>query len=289
MPAEQTPLTEIVCWTQPMSYVSRAMLHTHPFGEFYLCLRDTGWQHTPGDSVTMRPGDLFYFPPRSPHIGSGPPGRTGEAVVLYLPEELFAPSSPGDDEALHILQFLGQLVSQTSPRISLSAASKRTIRATLLGLTEELRHARPGCRCAAKSRVQSLLLTIARDRLIPADLLQQFLQPRRTSRLTNACRYMETGYMHPLRVDQLAAMSGLSQSQFHAVFKREMGCTCIRYLTRLRLGHAAALIRQSEHSITRIAGDCGFPCLSHFYHVFKTRFGVSPRKLRAQSLAAAAA
>ena len=263
-----------------MPYRSDPSLHAHPFAEFYCCVRDIGSQHTEAGAVPMRPNDLFYFPARQRHIGNGPPGRTGKGIVLYVPDEAFSPLNSGDDDARGILHLLDELVVRCGNRVPLTTDAAPAVRHAMEQTAEEIRLAKPGFRCAAKTQLQTMLLAIARSGSFPTDLLQRHLLPPRQSRLQNLCRYLETHYTQPLRVSELATMTNLGLSQFHALFKREMGCTCVEYLTRMRLQHAARLVRQTQYSMLRIAGDCGFPCLSHFYHVFRAHHGMTPRQMR---------
>lgn len=68
--------------------------------------------------------------------------------------------------------------------------------------------------------------------------------------------------------------------------------TCRRYLTKtatdlvneLRLEHAARLLHASEADIVDVALQCGFDNLSHFYHLFKSHYGLPPNRFRNREL-----
>lgn len=66
-------------------------------------------------------------------------------------------------------------------------------------------------------------------------------------------------------------------------FTRALGQTPTEYLNGLRLGHAASILSGSDDKIHSAALDAGFESLSHFHHLFKRRYGMSPAKYRHSS------
>ena len=62
-----------------------------------------------------------------------------------------------------------------------------------------------------------------------------------------------------------------------AVARELTGRTFLEQLTELRLTHAATLLRDNRHSIIGAAFSSGYGDLSHFYRLFRARFGQPPR------------
>jgi len=58
------------------------------------------------------------------------------------------------------------------------------------------------------------------------------------------------------------------------------GCTPTQLVNRMRLEQAAHALSMSDRAITDIAGDVGLDNLSHFYRMFRERFGTTPRRYR---------
>lgn len=270
-----------------MSFRDNCPMHTHPFGEFFYCLAGGGQQILESGTIDMKVGEVYYFPPGQLHIGNGHPSGKSQAIVLYLPVSLFSKLNSGDDEALRILQVLNAHVAQTNNRIPLSRKGSDHVRHAMLNVISEGMQGLPAFRCGAKLQLQQMLLTIIRDSKLPKPWVEQFMVPDRDQRMTEVCRYMQSHYMHPIQVSQLAAMCFLGLSQFHAVFKKEAGCTAVQYLTGIRMHHARQMLIQTRHSITQIAQRCGYDCLGHFYDVFKSFYGVPPRQLRLEESDAA--
>ena len=68
-------------------------------------------------------------------------------------------------------------------------------------------------------------------------------------------------------------------------------CRCFReycsekptdFINRERLKYSMFLLHQSNMSIIDVCQECGFSNLSHFYHLFKSNFGITPVKARKQ-------
>lgn len=63
-------------------------------------------------------------------------------------------------------------------------------------------------------------------------------------------------------------------------FKQRTGTTLVRFQTNLRLDLAARLMRETNNSIEQIASDLGFLSTSHFFEIFKERYGQTPNAYR---------
>jgi AraC-like DNA-binding protein/ligand-binding sensor protein len=105
---------------------------------------------------------------------------------------------------------------------------------------------------------------------------------RHASALRKAERFIWENYTRKISLHEIAGASGLSAPYFSSIFKEEMGENLSSYLNRLRTGKAAALLIESDLSLTDIAGICGFEDQSWFSKIFKNYTGLSPGKFREQ-------
>ena len=96
------------------------------------------------------------------------------------------------------------------------------------------------------------------------------------ARVAEVLREMERSFHDPWDIDGAAAKAGVSRHYFTKLFRRTAGSSFLEKLTALRLDHAASLLEQGGHSVAGAAFACGFGDLSHFYRVFKNRFGHPP-------------
>ncbi|PZT52784.1 helix-turn-helix domain-containing protein [Paenibacillus silvae] len=87
--------------------------------------------------------------------------------------------------------------------------------------------------------------------------------------------YMTHHYMKEIRIEQLAAMAGLSVNHFTRTFKREFHMTPVEYLMQQRISKAKQLLFSTE-KIRVIAERVGYKDEHYFSRVFKKREGIAP-------------
>jgi AraC-like DNA-binding protein len=104
--------------------------------------------------------------------------------------------------------------------------------------------------------------------------------PRDFGRLARAVHYMHDHYAQPLGTRRLAAMVGISHSQFERRFRRLFGVSPRQYLLRVRVNAACKLLAETAGSVTDIALEIGFYDHSHFSRTFSRLMGVSPLAYR---------
>jgi len=109
--------------------------------------------------------------------------------------------------------------------------------------------------------------------------------PTRTFRqyedkLKLALAYIQEHYAEPITIAQLAQLCGFSQVHFMNIFKAAIGSTCIEYLVKYRLAHAAMDLQETDHSVMQIALDNGFQNTSYFNRAFKSQYGLTPSAYR---------
>jgi AraC-like DNA-binding protein len=96
-------------------------------------------------------------------------------------------------------------------------------------------------------------------------------------------------YFEPLEVDDLAAAAGLSKAHFSREFRRVFGESPYVYLLTRRLERAAALLRNTDHSVAEICLEVGLQGIGSFTTSFKRMYGVTPTAYREAHPPAAAA
>ncbi len=87
--------------------------------------------------------------------------------------------------------------------------------------------------------------------------------------------YIDENYAERITLDVLAAAVGRSRRYVATVFRQQTGQTVHRYLTQVRVHHAAALIRQRE-KIEAVSLLVGYRGKKNFYQHFKQQIGVTP-------------
>lgn len=113
--------------------------------------------------------------------------------------------------------------------------------------------------------------------------------PELLRRLLRAKDRMDAASHEQWPVRRLARVSGVSEAHFARSFKDAFGVPPHRYLLTRRLERAAALLRDTDLSVTEIAFQTGWKSLGTFGRTFRDVTGESPGELRAREKSAAQA
>jgi AraC-like DNA-binding protein len=92
--------------------------------------------------------------------------------------------------------------------------------------------------------------------------------------------YMEANCLHGIRLDELAALTGLSPSYFSHAFKAATGMAPHQWQLKIRVERAKALLATSDHSLPALAQELGFADQAHFTRVFRKLCGTTPARWR---------
>jgi AraC-like DNA-binding protein len=91
----------------------------------------------------------------------------------------------------------------------------------------------------------------------------------------------DSRYFEPLTVADLARTAGSSPAHFSREFRRAFGESPHRYLLTRRLERAAALLRNTDRSVTEICFAVGLESVGSFTSSFRRVYGLSPSAYRA--------
>ena len=83
-----------------------------------------------------------------------------------------------------------------------------------------------------------------------------------------------------LRLDDIAASTGLSTGFFHRAFRQTTGETPLSYIQRRRIEEAMRLLASKDLTISEIAIKVGFWSPSHFARLFRRQSGMTPSQYR---------
>ena len=106
-------------------------------------------------------------------------------------------------------------------------------------------------------------------------------------RVAAVARDLAESFYEPWSLERACAQAAMSRRHFSALFRRLTGRTFLDQLTEHRLTHAAVLLNDNRHSIIGAAFSSGYGDLSHFYRLFRARFGKPPRAWLEKSRGAA--
>jgi AraC-like DNA-binding protein len=111
------------------------------------------------------------------------------------------------------------------------------------------------------------------------DILREFARPNgRLSQIRRAALWIRDHYTEPVRVEPLAAMTGMSVPAFYRHFRFMTAMTPIQYQKRLRLVRARWLLLFEPRGAASIAFTVGYESASQFSREYARLFGLPPAR-----------
>ena len=234
---------------------------TDPCHKLILVLEGSvAYRETGGQTVKVEAGSVIAVPAGIEH--SLKDERTATLFLLCL-EKGFLQFDPE-------LEGLWQAVARSPRRsIRLGRPARHRAEGIWRRALAEKAHRRAGARAATRALAIETLVLLAR---LPAG--------GRTGapgeRVAAVMHEVAETFFEPWDIDLAAGRAGLSRRRFTGLFREASGMTFVEFLTERRLEHAARLLRSGEHTVTGVIFSCGFSDVSHFYRLFRERFGVAP-------------
>lgn len=250
-----------------------ARLHRHDAWELYCVTKGRGVR-TAGD--TMMPfaeGDTVLIPPSMHHHWDYAPSSADEnGCVRYLMAAFCHSFVKSCMDTFPELR--NRLAGVTFPTEALvyGAESSRIIQNGLLGMRE----ADELGRLCGMLRLLPVVFTAAD--CSPAGRPVRIEKDVR--RMQHVSAYVMAHYIHPIRLDDIAAEMGMNRSAFCSWFKRCKDMTFSQFVTQYRLNTACSLLRNSGKSVSEICWLTGFNDLPHFVRTFSRKKGMPPGKYR---------
>ncbi|MEJ0050735.1 MAG: AraC family transcriptional regulator [Methylovirgula sp.] len=99
----------------------------------------------------------------------------------------------------------------------------------------------------------------------------------RLSQIRRAAAWIRENYDQTLRIENLAALSGMSPASFHRHFKAATAMSPLQYQKMLRLQHARQMLIASGDA-TRAAYTVGYESASQFSREYARMFGAPPAR-----------
>lgn len=107
------------------------------------------------------------------------------------------------------------------------------------------------------------------------------LSDRKTSsQVRRALSYIDSNYAKPISLSEVAQTLSLSAGYLSSVFRKEIGCTYVQYVTELRMKAAERLLETTGLRVSEIARQVGYPNAAYFATLFRNATGFSPAEWR---------
>ncbi len=131
--------------------------------------------------------------------------------------------------------------------------------------------------CGSAEQLFDCLRRFQRDQLelLWAQQENEAIRPIRIAK-----QYIQQHYNEPISLEDVCAATGFSVSYFSTLFKKETGEGFSKYLARIRVEKAKALLQDTDLPIAQVCDRVGYNDLKHFTGTFKKITSLNPGQYR---------
>lgn len=243
-----------------------ARYHDHDYHEVFWVKAGAGAQRLNGRPLPLGPGELWLVRPADRHVVRGDPAAGLRVVNVAFPGRAWA--------AVRRRYFAGGRDPFAGSR-RVWLADDRAL-AALAHCAERL--AAPG-----RPRVALDGFLMELPGLLAAAGPEHGAEEGMPDWLARACREIAQPAHFQGGTRAFARLAGRSPAHVAREALRRLGRTPTDFVNAARLDHSARQLATTARPIADIALDSGLNNLSHFYALFRKRFGLSPRRYRLQA------
>ena len=93
-------------------------------------------------------------------------------------------------------------------------------------------------------------------------------------------QWLQRHYGEEIRIEDVAARSGMSPRTFERRFRAAVGQSAVAYLQKVRISAARRMLEGGKRSIQQVSSAVGYQDIAFFRGLFKRQIGVSPAAYR---------
>ncbi|MEM6897563.1 MAG: AraC family transcriptional regulator [Pseudomonadota bacterium] len=242
-----------------------ARAHDHDFYEVFLILRGRTHHWINGASQMLEQGQLMFMRPADTHAFKAAPEGCEIINVMFRQET-----------AQHLMRryfdtISGRFFATEGPLPERHTLGPRQFERAVAVMTQLQTADR------TLARIEEFLLMLVNRVAVPTPhVVTQ--GPAWFSAACSAAQHIE---VFSQGAPGFIAAAGRSHEHVCRTCREVLGLTPTDYINRIRIDHAARLLRTEDTSVEAIAGLCGFENTSYFYRLFSRTFGDTPKRYRA--------
>lgn len=263
-----------------ISDIPSGTLHFHNCLEIGLCESDSGTIEFADTSYSFHAGDVTFIASDVAHTTYSTRGTASKWSYIFVNiEELFAPYFPldiisnGDMLSKLLRHYCAILPQQDYAEIHMLVTS----------VIREMTEKETNFQFSVRGLMLSLIMKLMNLYEHAKESGVGHIQTHENSlSIAPAIYYIRKNYMSDFPMDSLAEICHMSPTHFRRTFSSIMGFGALEYLIRIRITHAATLLRTTEIPVLDISEEIGFHSVSSFNRHFMEIIGMKPSEYRKQ-------
>ncbi len=220
----------------------------------------------------MGVGDCVFANSGAMHSGRS----VDEDGCRYLVVSFLTGAIDGAADGFFAEHFLGDVMDAKAVPSMFFEAGRGEAANVCISIYDAIKQKEDGWELAVKSHLCRLWLLLYTEAKRQSAVTAESSVP--VARIKKAIRYMNENYASRLGLEDIAAASNLSKSEFCRCFKRITRQTAFEYLMDLRIRKSLQLLEGEGLSVTETALNSGFSSSSYYTEIFRRYMGCTPRE-----------
>ncbi len=245
--------------------------HSHRYAELMIVLEGQAIDLIDGQEYHIQAGDVYVLYPGMLHEQRE--ARGYRYAIFKFDREAFL-AEANDLRGLSGFHLLFSMKSGSALRAIADDTTLAAVEPLARLMEAEMKNASRESEALIKNLFMATVSILCRSCRPSLPSLRAYRQV-----IAQALGHMETHYAEAVSLDDLAKIAGYSRRHFTRLFRENMCCSAMEYLTELRLNAACRLLKQNE-PLTAVAEACGFSDAAALCHAFRRRFGTTPKTFR---------
>ncbi|HZH62669.1 MAG TPA: AraC family transcriptional regulator [Metabacillus sp.] len=252
--------------------------HTHNEVEIMYVISGQCVVEAEQDMIQMKKGDIILLDANVPHrllVQKGSPCRMLNIEFTFIPKK---GSFPSIKELTEHSVNLDRFLRLKQPYVVVKDPNE--IYHSLKNLVLELDNRGSTQEPMMYLLFSQLLIQLARMIVEKAENDCSDQHQQVNIYVKKAVNYLHQNYDRDIQVKDVALTVSLHPGYLHRIFKQQMNCTIMDYLTKLRIQKAKMLLKETEIPVIEISQYIGVNSRQYFSMLFKKYTGQTPNGYR---------
>ena len=272
IPADQYVLALLgETWVQSYGADSEGLLHFHNYMEIGYCYWGNGKLTIEESNINYKGGIITIIPENIPHETKSYNNGVCKWEYLFIDIDNFI------RQEFNLKRMLPEEVIKriNNQGYVIQWNQNKALTSIVRNIIEEYREKKPYYKEAVKGYLRAFVAELLR---INEDMSSSLTleEKRLNSYIEKSVNYIAEHYAEEIKMSDVAAECGLSESHFRRIFEESMSMKPLDYVNMVRIDKACELIQNKDYAMEEVGFRVGYQTPSTFNRNFKKLTGKTP-------------